>query len=60
MFFGNENTRGSAAQSQRSYQAPSQSNRQAVVRGNEPDPIALVRLFRDKIKARGARGIIGL
>ena len=25
-----------------------------------PDPVELVKLFRDKIKARGARGIIGL
>ena len=31
-----------------------------MTRGNAPDPVALVKLFRDKIKARGARGIIGL
>lgn len=60
MFLGNGTSRPqSAAQSQRSYQ-PSSSSRQAPTRGSQPDPVELVKLFRDKIRSRGARGIIGL
>ncbi len=57
MFFGNPNA--SVNGSQRSY-APSSSSKQAPIKSNGPDAAELVRLFRDKIKARGARGIIGL
>jgi hypothetical protein len=45
--------------SQRSYQQSSGS-RQAPTKGNTVDAVELVKLFRDKIKSRGARGIIGL
>lgn len=57
MFCGDGTTQ--ANQSQRSYR-PSTTSKQAPVRGSEIDPLALVKLFRDKIKSRGARGIIGL
>lgn len=36
------------------------SSKQAPLRNAQPDGTELVKLFRDKIKARGARGIIGL
>ena len=58
MFLGDGTQRSQAVQSQRSY--TSQSSRQAPVRGHKIDALELVKLFRDKIKSRGARGIIGL
>ena len=56
MFFGNA---PSDQQSQRS-KAYSQSSKNQPIKSSQPDPMELIKLFRDKIKARGARGIIGL
>lgn len=62
MFFGDGTQKSSGAQSVRSYQAPLTSGKSGAPTKNAatPDPIELVKLFRDKIKSRGARGIIGL
>ena len=61
-----DGTRQTPAQAVRQYKQQQQQARGAAAetggarQNREVDANALIRLFRDKIKARGARGIVGL